>query len=566
MTGRDRIVISALAVLLLAITTAIGAPAFGPRPSPSVGPSGSPLSTATPYREGIVGRPTAVTPLTATTQADRDIVALVFSGLTRLGPDGTIVPDLAERWSANESGSSYIFTIRPDAIWQDGQPVSSDDVVYTIQTLHDPDYVGPSAASWAEVSVSAIDDRTVQFDLQTPVAGFLTATTQPLLPAHLLRGIPVSALADIPFSRLPVGSGPFRLVAWDDLEADLEPAFPGAGIAPASSPGASSSAAPKRVQPYLGKVELHFYADPSQLADDYRAGELDAAVGLPAALAKDLVGAPGSRLVRYPRSTFTGIVLNLRISHRELRDVRVRRALLAAVDRSRLIDNVLAGNGVRADMLIPPSSWAFEPDVASPVRFDLKAATSGLRAAGWKLVKGRWVAPGGSSPYRLQLLAPEATSNPVVWATAQGVASDWKRFGLTVDLEGLPPAEFVGARLQTGLFGAAAVDVNVGLDPDLYPLLASTQTASRSNVSGLQVPALDKLLEAARRPGSVEARMQAFKALETDLAANTYVLPLFFRDEVVVLSQRVQGPAPRQLADPADRYWDVLTWRLASGR
>jgi peptide/nickel transport system substrate-binding protein len=565
MTGRDRIVISALVVLLLAISTAIGAPAFAPA-SPSVGPSQSPVAAALAYREGIVGRPTSLNPLTATTQADRDIVALVFSGLTRLGPEATIVPGLAERWSVNESGSSYTFSIRPDALWQDGQPVTSDDVVFTIQTLHDPEYVGPTAASWAEVSVSAIDERTVQFDLKTPVAGFLTATTQPLLPAHLLRGVPVSALADDPFSRQPVGSGPFRVVEWDDLEADLEPAFSGSGPVPAPVPTAGSSIPPKRIQPYLGKVELHFYSDPSQLATAYRARELDAAVGLPSSLAKDLVGVPGSRLIGYPRSTFTGIVLNLRISHRELRDVRVRRALLAAVDRPRLISGVLAGSGVRADMLIPRSSWAFDASVAAPIRFDLKAAASALKDAGWKLVKGRWVAPGGSSPYRLQLLAPEANSNPVVWATAQGVASDWKRFGLTVDLEGLPPAEFVGARLQTGLFGAAAVDVNVGLDPDLYPLLASTQTASRSNVSGLQLPALDKLLEAARRPGSVEARMQAFKALETDLAANIYVLPLFFRDEVVVLSDRVQGPAPRQLADPADRYWDVLTWRLASGR
>jgi peptide/nickel transport system substrate-binding protein len=533
-------------------------------PSASPAESSVPLTQVHAYREGILGRPASINPLTASTQADRDIVALVFSGLTRLGPQGSIVPDLAERWSSDEAGKSWVFTIRADALWQDGIPVTSDDVVFTIETLQDPEYAGPTAGSWAEVSVSALDARTVQFDLKTPVAGFLNATTQPLLPAHILAGVAASALAADPFSRSPIGSGPFRLVNWDDLEADLEPAFPGATPVPAGSP-VPASPGPKRVQPYLAKVELHFYSDPAQLVDDFRRGNLDAAVGLPPSMAKD-VTAPGSRLVSYPRSTFAGIVLNLRISHRELRDVRVRRALLQALDRSKLIAGVLDGAGVRADTPIPPSSWASDPSAQAAVRFDPKAAATGLKTAGWKQVKRRWVAPGGSAPYRLQLLAPNASANPVVWATAQAIDADWTGFGLTVDLEGMPPADLVGGRLQTGLFGAAALDINVGLDPDLYPLLASTQTASRSNVSGLQLPALDSLLEAARRPASTDVRMQAFKALETDLAANLYVLPLFFRDEVVVLSDRVQGPAPRLIADPADRYWDVLTWRLASGR
>ena len=132
-TTRDRAVIGALAVLLLAISAAIAAPAFSRRtgPSPSPVESASPLSAVHAYREGILSRPTSINPLTASTQADRDIVALVFSGLTRLGPEGSVVPDLAERWSTDEAGSSWVFSIRPDAVWQDGVAVTSDDVVFT---------------------------------------------------------------------------------------------------------------------------------------------------------------------------------------------------------------------------------------------------------------------------------------------------------------------------------------------------------------------------------------------------------------------------------------------------
>jgi ABC-type transport system substrate-binding protein len=359
-TGRDRLVIVTLVGLLLAVTTAIAAPAFQSAPAARSSPS---LVALKGYREGILGHPNQINPLTATNQADRDLVALIFSGLTRLGPDGTILPDLAERWTVDDKGLSYTFTLRSETTWQDGEPLTSADVVFTIETLQNPAYQGSAAASWAEVSVTAVDARTVRFGLASPVAGFLTATTQPLLPLHLLGGVPPAAWSANPFSQQPIGSGPFQLVSWDPLQANLVPAArtaaPGGSTGGSSgNPGASPSVgipapgatpSPRHVVPYLSSIELRFYTDASALAEAYRAGDLDAAVGLPPAMARDLGALPGSQLVRYPRSTLTGIILNLRVSHRELRDPRVRVALLQAIDRAGMIADVLAGNGTRAD-------------------------------------------------------------------------------------------------------------------------------------------------------------------------------------------------------------------------
>ena len=99
--------------------------------------------------------PYSVSPLTARTQADRDLVALVFSGLVSNGPNGTLVPDLATRWSVDKKGRVWTFELRDDARWHDGEPVTADDVVFTIETLQDPDYAGPGATSWSEVTVRA---------------------------------------------------------------------------------------------------------------------------------------------------------------------------------------------------------------------------------------------------------------------------------------------------------------------------------------------------------------------------------------------------------------------------
>jgi ABC-type oligopeptide transport system substrate-binding subunit len=109
--------------------------------------------------------------------------------------------------------------------------------------------------------------------------------------------------------------------------------------------------------------------------------------------------------------------------------------------------------------------------------------------------------------------------------------------------------------------------MTIGLDPDLYPLLASSQTLTGgSNVMGVQDPTLDALLVKARAPGTDAARKAAYSALEKQLATGRYLLPLAFADEVVVVHDTLEGPVLRQASDPSDRFWDVLTWRLAVDR
>src|SRR4051794_29088180 len=134
MTRTDTFVIGTLVVVFALVATLVGIPSLIPAasthvlasPSPSSGASASaPVRGVTPYREGVLGHPSSVSPLTARTQADRDLVALVFSGLVRNGPSGTVVPDLAERWSVDESGSVWTFQLRQDATWHDGHPVTS---------------------------------------------------------------------------------------------------------------------------------------------------------------------------------------------------------------------------------------------------------------------------------------------------------------------------------------------------------------------------------------------------------------------------------------------------------
>jgi peptide/nickel transport system substrate-binding protein len=569
MTRRDRGVVAGLVLLFGLIVGGVAAPALTQSPGGTPGPSNF-AGESRPYREGILGVAGSVNPLTAQTRADQDLVALVFSGLVALGPEGSLVPGLARDWEVDEAGKVWTFDLRPEARWHDDTPVTADDVAFTVGILQDPEYTGPGAASWRDVTVEAVDERTVRFVLTTPLGGFLQAATQPIVPAHLLADVPVEALDTHPFGRNPVGSGPFRLVTLDADHAVLEPYVPGEGDPGTEAPGdplATSGLVPDRPLPYLVGIELLFFGDVSSLAAAYESGTLDAASGLPVAEATRLGGAPGSRLLRYPTSILTAVVLNLRMTHPEFRDSRVRLALLRGTDRAGILDEAFGGNAVTADVPISPASWAYDPVSGEATTYDRTAATAALAAADWKAEDGSWFRPGSDDPVAFDLLSPDVATNQTTFLAAASVAGDWQRMGLDVRHVALPPAELVANRLRTGAFAAAVIDVNVGLDPDLYPLLASTQTTSQGlNLAGLQDPALDRLLEAARGPGDTGARKAAYDALEKVLAARQYLLPIAFRDEVVVVRDTVAGPVPRQISSPNDRFWDVLTWRLAGGR
>ncbi|MFL5674038.1 MAG: ABC transporter substrate-binding protein [Chloroflexota bacterium] len=578
MTRTDSFVVGTLVVLLALIAGLVSAPSLFPATATVATPQPTPGPVAVrPYREGVLGHPVSVSPLSAKTQADRDLVALVFSGLVRNGPNGTLVPDLAEHWSVDPTGTKWTFQLRDDAFWHDGEPVTSDDVAYTIRVLQDKAYTGPAARSWNEVTVQTEGPRMITFTLATPLGGFLQLATQPIAPEHLLASVPISELPEAPFGRQPIGSGPFAVASLDDGHAELIPAATMLQAeAPTAAPTAGSTdslatpvatARPTRPVPYLSGMDFTFYDDPDTLADAFRAGGLDAASGLTPAVNRDLARDPGTRSLNYPGATMTAVLLNLRPGHPEFANPAVRTALLQAIDRVQLASDAFAAGAAVSSGPIPPSSAMFDPVADPPVAFDPTAAENALKAAGWVKAADGWRLPKVKAPLAIELVSPDQASNPPAFAAAEAVTRDWTSLGLRVTHVALPPGDFVTGRLATGKFQVAVGDVTVGLDPDLYPLLASSQTVTGgSNVIGLQDPALDKLLAAARGPGSDVQRKAAYSALQVALAKGRYVLPLAFADESIVVRDTLEGPTVRQVADPADRFWDVLTWRLAAGR
>jgi ABC-type transport system substrate-binding protein len=246
----------------------------------------------------------------------------------------------------------------------------------------------------------------------------------------------------------------------------------------------------------------------------------------------------------------------------------VRSALLRAIDRPAVVEAAWRGQAVVAAGPVPSVSWAFDPAATPLIGVDRRGARKALIDAGWSDVEdGALAAPGGTEPFAFDLLSPDLATNAPAYLAAAEIAGDWSELGIDVTALPLPPEELVGERLRAGDFAAAVLDINVGLDPDLYPLLGSTQGTSQGvNLSGLVDRELDTLLEAARAPGTETARRKAYRELQVRLAARQYLIPIAFRDELVVVREGLVGPETRQVGSPGDRFWDVLSWRLADDR
>ena len=215
---RDRFAVGGLLIALVIVGGAL----VVRLPSNPNEASAAPTVVTTPYREGIVGHPSSVNPLTWRTQADQDLVALVFRGLVRNGPGGTVVPDLASGWNVSTDGRTYTFNLRPNTYWEDGSEVTSADVVFTIGMLQDARYDGPIGSSWQGVRTSSDGPYVVHFTMTLPIAGFLRQAELPLLPSHLLKGTSAGKLADSDFSTHPIGNGPYRIKSLANDHAVLE--------------------------------------------------------------------------------------------------------------------------------------------------------------------------------------------------------------------------------------------------------------------------------------------------------------------------------------------------------
>ena len=222
------------------------------------------------YTEGVLGSFTNANPIYATSEADTTVSQLVFASLFTAGDQGNLTPELASSYSVNSKGTVYTVHLKPNLKWQDGQPLTSSDVVFTYNLIQNPNALSPLQSSWEGINVSAPNPLTVVFTLPDPLASFPYSMTNGIVPKHILASIPPANLRSADFNTIHmVGSGPFSLQAIQ-ASSNANPSQNEEQIALIPFAGFEGG------KPKLDKFIVDVYASQSELTNAFSDGQLTA--------------------------------------------------------------------------------------------------------------------------------------------------------------------------------------------------------------------------------------------------------------------------------------------------
>ncbi len=300
--------------------------------SPEVQSTPSPV-TGGIYTEALVGQFSRFNPiLDMNNQADKDVDRLLFNGLIRFDSSGMPQPDLAETWSYSSDGTRFTFSMRANAYWHDGQPVTAEDVVYTMGLLREESELIPAdlRAFWSEIQVSALSDTLVEFALPEAFSPFLDYLSVPLLPSHLLGNLTLAELVDHPFNTAPVGTGPYKFSRFLVKDGVIR----GVDLLPNENYYLG--------RPYIDEVVFQYYPNMRDAWTAYQGGEVDGLAGVSNEILPEVLAEPGLNLFSTREPRLSMVFLNLDNPAKDfLQDAEFRQALMLAINRQMILDKVM---------------------------------------------------------------------------------------------------------------------------------------------------------------------------------------------------------------------------------
>lgn len=495
------------------------------------------------YVEAVVGNPNYLNPvLLQFNQVDRDLSSLIFSGLTRFDETGQLVPDLAESWDVGDGGKSYLFHLRQDVRWHDQTPFTAGDVVFTVKAMQAQDFQGsPDVADlWRSVDVQQVDDYTVRFTLKEPFAPFLEYTTVGILPHHLYADSLGKAMTGSPYNLKPIGTGPFRMTKISSEGITLEPSADYYGPAP-----------------HLAQLQFRFYPDYASALAGLQKGEVDA---LPYLEPQDVATlSADQKLQVYSAPDYLKYsVLFLNNSNPLFEDKAVRQAVSYAINRDKIIQTVLSGQGLPGKGPISPGSWAFDPKAGS-YDYDPKKAEALLDAAGWRDTNGDGVREKDGATLSFVILTNDDQRRIKV---GESVAEDLRKVGFKTEVQAASWADLLKNYLTPRTFvGALAEQWLLTADPDVYSLWDSSQIGNGGfNFAGSSNQRADQILEEARSTVDKARRQQLYSEFQSVWTDEAPSVILYYPKFNWAESRNIKGVNLSFMVDGSSRFRNVAGW------
>jgi len=499
------------------------------------------------YTEGVIGNIEQFNPLYSPLNSAEDSVSkLIYSGLTKKNDERNVVPDLAEKWEVSADGRTYKFFLKQNLKWSDGQQLTASDVVFTINTIQNPDVKSPLLEIWKGVEASNPDEQTVEFRLKNAYPNFLSVTNVAIIPKHLLENVPPRNIKTAEFSIKPVGSGPYIMSGLKKIRESSE-------VVLETNENYFGN------KPYITTIIIKSYPDQTSLTNGYVKREIkgiESINGLQEIKDNKL---PKIQLFSSAVPVYDALYFNLRTGISK--DKNFRQAISLAVDREKLSQTVYNGRATKIYSAILPGFLGYNSSLKQ--EFDLAKAKSKLLESGYVAgADGILTKDGQRVTLRL------VTSNdPEKSKEADLIAVNLGLLGIETKVEKYPTNALVQDYMRPRNFDLLLISQNIGDDSDLYPFWHATQVNDPGlNFSGFSDRRVDKYLEQARSLTDITQKSEKVRNVVQIIWDEVGAVYLVRPDYIYGISNEIKGVKVDRLTDPTDRFWNITDWYILDER
>lgn len=535
------------------------------------------------YIEAVIGSIKYINPLYSTvSDVDNDITSLVYSSLFKRGENAQLINDLAENYKMSQDGKAYTIKIRSDVEWHNGGRLTVDDVIFTFEAIKNSRYQSPWRAGFSGVEIEKIDDQTIKFNLAEPYAAFLDLLTFGILPQELWQQIEPASASLAELNLKPIGSGRFK---FKSLVKDKS----------------------GNIRTYNLIRNANYYGEPAyinglsfklfgNLAESISAlnSNLISGISYLSEQAKSEVVAQDSlNFHRLNLPKLSAVFFNTK-SNLVLMDKRVRQALAYAIDKNKIVREVMANNARAIDSPVLPESFAYN-DNAKKYNYDVATSSRLLNEADWKIVElkkedinkakedltakdeavkktaqarinmgvGRWLMK-DNNYLTIEL---STVDNPEYGQTAGLIAEFWRQINVKTKINLVPASQIQTEVIKTRNFTALFYGEITGADPDSYAFWHSSQVGPAGlNIADYSNKEVDKLLEDGRLTNDLKTRQEKYKKFQEILAEDEPAIFLYSPNYIYVQSKSIKGFNVKNIILPSDRFANINQWYIKTGK
>lgn len=504
--------------------------------------------------EGIIGTPRFINPILAFSDTDQDLVALVYSGLMRKNLDGSLVPDLAEKYEVSPDGLSYTFTLKDNIYFHNDAPVTIDDIIFTINQIKDPIIKSPHRGNWEGVSVTKIDEKNIKFTLRQPYASFLENTSLGILPKDLWDTTPLELNN---YNTSPIGSGPYMIESSSKESS---------GIINYYELRAFKKFALGK--PHIKSLNLYFYLNETDLIKALKNGEIDQASSLTPENT-ELLKDSEKNIQSAALSRIFGLFFNQNVNQIFVDKVIVN-AIDQAIDKDRIIQDVLKGYGTAIDYPIPQSIIDYQKiNSASKISHEqkLQKIRDILAQNGWNKNSEGFLEKSSTDNKKTTTSNIEfsisTSSSPELVKAANIIKENLLAIGIKVDIKTFEVGNLNQDVIRPRKYEALLFGQIINNESDLYAFWHSSQRKDPGlNIAMYTNAKVDKILEDAFSINNEEERVKKYIQFEEEIKKDMPAIFLYSPNFIYVVSKDLRGLDIRSITSPSNRFANVYSWYI----